>query len=191
MKFKYYKFVLTLIGAVFILLCGCTKQEVTESNGVMWVGNSPETNKSKSPYLINLENLIENKDHTFTWIWSVSNLHPGSGAPGSGTVQDLISWGITLGSCTDINQIVYGSTSSDGITWTNFEPAITVETQLPGFAKPVLMFDQGTVNDQKSFYKLVILPKLSTTPDIIAIYKSGTITGSGTFTIQGFGCPTY
>jgi hypothetical protein len=182
---RTYFFIFSLAS---LFLLGCKKEEITDENRLMWVGNSPEAGIQRSPYLVKLENKIENKDKTFTWIWSVVNSNPGSGSPESGTVQDLVSWGITLGSCANVDQIIYGSTSPDGITWTNFEPKITLEAAIFGFSKPLLMFNQGTIKNQKSYYKLVVLPKLSTTPDISAVYKSGSLTGSGAFTMSGFGC---
>lgn len=180
-------FLMFSLASLFLL--GCKKEGNTDENSMMWVGNSPEAGIKKSPYIVKLENKIQNKDKTSTWIWTVVNSNPGSGAPGSGTVQDLVSWGITLGSCTNIDQVIYGSTSPDGITWTNFEPKVTMDASISGFSKPLLMFNQGTIKNQKSYYKLVVLPNLSTTPDISAVYKSGSITGSGAFTMNGFGCP--
>ena len=190
MNLQPLKATFLMIAVISVLLFGCKKEENSDENSMLWVGNSPTAIIKSSPYVVTLENKIQNKDKTFTWIWSVSNSKPGSGTPGSGTVQDLVSWGITLGSCANIDQIIYGSTSPDGIIWTNFQPKITKETSVEGFSKPVLMFNQGTKTDQKSYYKLVVLQKLGTTPDISAVYKSGSLTGSGAFTMSGFGCPT-
>ena len=187
MKFNVLKLVF-LVSTVFSLfVTGCKKEEITDESHMMWVGNSPIAGNDKSAYLVTLENNFKNKNGTYTWIWSVTNTNPGSGAPGSGTAQDLKSWGITLGSCADLGQIISGSTSPDGVTWKNFNPEMKEVSA--SVAKPVIMFEQGTVDKQKSYYKLVVTQNFSTNKSVTAFYKSGEVTGSGVLTISGFGCP--
>ncbi len=170
------------------LISACSKEPLADKTSIMWVGTSPTSDAGKTLYEVKLENTISNKNDTYTWIWSVVNLKPGSGQAGSGTAQDLQSWGITLGNCADINQIVGGSTSADGINWKNFSPELTADAPA-SIGQPLLMFNQGTVKDQKSYYKLVVLKKFGTKTDLKAVYKSGNLTGSGVLTTSGFGCP--
>ena len=179
-----------LITTVFTLLTSaCQKEPNTEPAGVMWVGNSPGSGYQKPAYDIKLENKIRNKNGTYTWIWSVSNTKPGDGTPGSGTVQDLKSWGFTLSSCAGLGQIISGSTSPDGVTWSNFNPEIKTVSGISGASKAALMFEQGTVKSQKSYYKLLVTRNFSTDEQVKAVYQSGDLTGSGTIVISGIGCP--
>jgi hypothetical protein len=187
MKFNALKLVFLISTVLSLLVSGCKKENNMEPADMMWVGNSPIAGNQKSLYLVTLENNFKNKNGTYTWIWSVSNTNPGSGAPGSGTAQDLQSWGLTLGSCADLGQIISGSTSPDGLTWKNFNPEMKEVSA--SVAKPVIMFEQGTVNKQKSYYKLVVSQNFSTNKTVTAFYKSGAVTGSGVLTIAGFGCP--
>lgn len=187
MNNKALQVIFLFFTAFSLLVSGCKKEADLGEPGIMWVGNSPGSETSKSPYNVLLENKIQNKNGTFTWIWSVSNSNPGSGAPGSGTAQDLLSWGITLGSCADLGQVISGSTSPDGVTWNNFNPEVKSNPEVTSTSKPVLMFEQGTYKSQKSYYKLIVSRNFSVNNSISAIYKTGA--GSGNLTISGFGCP--
>ena len=177
-----------LASIVFItLLSGCEKEPDLEQSSVMWVDNSPKSEAAKPGYIAKLENKILNKNKTYTWIWSVTNPNPGDGTPGSGTAQDLVSWGITLGRCATMGQIIIGSTSPDGVTWKNFNPEVNTISDLSSALKPVLMFKQGTNKSQKSYYKLVVNRNFSVNNSVSAVYKSST--GAGVLTTSGFGCP--
>lgn len=169
------------------LLSGCEKEPALEQSSVMWVDNSPKSEAAKPLYIVKLENKILNKNKTYTWIWSVTNPNPGNGTPGSGTAQDLVSWGITLGSCANMGQIIIGSTSPDGITWKNFNPEVNTVSEINSISKPILMFDLGTNRSQKSYYKLVVNGNFSVNNSVSAVYKSGD--KAGVLTISGFGCP--
>lgn len=177
-----------LASIVFItLFTGCEKEPNAEQSSVMWVENSPNSGAAKPLYIVKLENKILNKNKTFTWIWSVTNSNPGNGTPGSGTAQDLVAWGITLGSCANMGQIISGSTSPDGLTWENFNPEVNTVSELNSVSKPILMFQQGTNENQKSYYKLVVTRNFSVNNSVSAVYKSNA--GTGVLTISGFGCP--
>ncbi|NEU08370.1 hypothetical protein GZH53_08625 [Flavihumibacter sp. R14] len=178
-----------LVSTVFsLLLSSCEKEPDMEPAGLMWVENSP-TGTGKPAYDIKLENKIRNKNGTYTWIWSVINTKPGDGTPGSGTVQDLQSWGFSLGSCADLGQVISGSFSPDGVSWHNFNPEIKTVEGIPGGSGKALMFEQGTVKNQKSYYKLLVTRSFSTDDKVKAVFKSGKLTGSGTILISGIGCP--
>jgi hypothetical protein len=170
-----------------MLLTGCEKEPVLEQSSVMWVDNSPKSGAAKSLYIVKLENKILNKNKTYTWIWSVINSNPGDGTPGSGTAPDLLAWGITLGSCASMSEVIVGSTSPDGVSWKNFNPEINTISDLNTSTKPVLMFQQGTNKSQKSYYKLVVNRNYSISNSVSAVYKSDSETGI--LTISGFGCP--
>jgi hypothetical protein len=181
---------LILLGtAIFSLLfSGCEKEHGLELPGQEWGENTTSSRNKKPLYLFSLENKFKNKNGTYTWIWSVSNAKPGDGTPASGTAQDLKSWGITLGSCATPGHIISGSTSPDGISWTNFTPEIKSEVS-SSLSNPVIMFQQGTVRNQKSYYKLVVTQNYSVNQSVSAFYQSGDITGNGVITVSGFGCP--
>jgi hypothetical protein len=183
------KAVLLFSIAFTLLVTSCQKEPDLEPAGMMWVGNSPASGSQKPAYDIKLENKIRNKNGTYTWIWSVTNTKPGDGTPGSGTVQDLQSWGFTLSSCAGLGQVISGSTSPDGVSWSNFNPEIKTVSGISGGSKPALMFEQGTVKSQKSYYKLLVTRNFSTDEKVNAVYKSGDLTGSGTIVISGIGCP--
>lgn len=175
--------------AIFSLLfSGCEKEYGSPHAGQQW-GESATISGNKKPlYLFSLENKFKNKNGTYTWIWSVTNTRPGDGSPSSGTAQDLKSWGITLGSCATQGQIIVGSTSPDGINWTNFNPQTKSDVS-SGLSNPVIMFQQGTLRNQKSYYKLVVTQNYSINQSVPAFYQSGDITGNGVISVSGFGCP--
>jgi len=182
--------VVFLFAAIFsLLITSCQKEANMDPAGMMWVGNSPGSDNQKPAYDIKLENKFRNKNGTYTWIWSVTNTRPGDGAPGSGTSQDLQSWGFTLSGCAGLGQIISGSTSPDGISWKNFNPEIKSVNGLQGGAQEAMMFEQGTVSNQKSYYKLLVTRNFSTDDKVKAVYKSGDLTGSGTIVVSGIGCP--
>lgn len=189
MSFKALLSNFLILTTVALLISGCEKEANLEKPGMMWVGNSPSAQTQKPLYDVKLETKMKNKNGTYTWIWSVSNINPGSGKPGSGTAQDLQSWGITMGSCADINQILQGSTSPDGIVWTNFNPEVKSDVNVVSNSKPLVMFNLGTTKNQKSYYKLVVLRNFDTNKVTTAVYQSGSVTGSGLLTTTGFGCP--
>jgi len=170
-----------------LLITSCDKEPDMDPAGIMWVGNSPIPGTQKPAYDIKLEHKFRNKNGTYTWIWSVTNTRPGDGTPGSGTSQDLQSWGFTLSSCAGLGQIISGSTSPDGVSWSNFNPEIKSVNGIAGGSQPALMFEQGTVKNQKSYYKLLVTRNFSTDDKVKAVYKSGDLTG--TIVISGIGCP--
>lgn len=172
---------------IITLFTGCEKEPMLDESSVMWVDNSPKSEAVKPLYMVKLENKILNKNKTYTWIWSLTNTNPGNGTPGSGTAQDLLSWGISLGSCASMSEVIVGSTSPDGVNWKNFNPEMNTISDLNSASKPVVMFHQGTTKSQKSYYKLVVSKNFSINNSVSAVYKSNSQTG--VLTISGFGCP--
>ncbi|HUH34116.1 MAG TPA: hypothetical protein VLZ28_09180 [Daejeonella sp.] len=177
---------LVLIVSI-VLLTGCEKEPDSEQSSIIWVENSPKSGTEKPLYVVKLENKILNKNKTYTWIWSVTNSKPGDGTPGSGTAKDLLSWGITLGNCASMSEVIIGSTSPDGVTWKNFNPEINTVSELKSVSKPILMFQQGTNKSEKSYYKLVVSRNYSVNNSVSAVYRSSS--EAGVLTISGFGCP--
>ena len=86
-----------------------------------------------------------------------------------------------------MSEVIVGSTSPDGVTWTNFNPEINTISDVNSASKRVLMFQQGTTRSQKSYYKLVVTKNFSINNSVSAVYKSDSQTG--VLTISGFGCP--
>ena len=140
-----------------------------------------------SPYNVYLFSITDNNDGTYTWEWRVRNLTPGNGNPGTGTVQDLSHWGITLGNCVKPENIVSGATSTNGTTWNAFTPEFKVDPSQDCYAQSVIKFSLGTSGTNISYYRLTINKNVSHT-STVAIYKSGSNTGCGTLETCGFGC---
>ena len=138
-----------------------------------------------TPYTVSLLTRKSNGDGTYTWIWSVSNPNPGNGT--NGTVQDLSHWGISLGACAKISDIVSASTSTNGVNWTSFTPEYKQDRSQDCYSGAVLKFDVGTSGTNKTYYKLVVNGNFSS-EKVTGIYKSGNRTGCGTFQICGLGC---
>ncbi|HEY1023751.1 MAG TPA: hypothetical protein VGE26_01200 [Sphingobacteriaceae bacterium] len=144
-----------------------------------------ETLDEAVPYTVSLLRRKANDDGTFTWIWSVTNPKPGNGS--NGTVQDLSHWGISLGDCASLKDIVQVSTSTDGNNWKNLEVSYKQDKSQDCYSSPVLKFDAGTSNTKTTYYK-VILNKDFSVEKRDAYFKSGKNTGCGTFKICAIGC---
>jgi hypothetical protein len=186
------KGIFMVAAAVAMLFVACEKEQLTGEKISLSGENmslSTFSSISTSPYKVVLENKISNVDGTFTWTWSVQNTNPGNGKIGSGTVQDLSHWGVTLGTCATMADVVSGATSADGIVWTAFTPSLQIDKSQACYANSVVKFDIGTVGNQKSYYKLTISKDLETDATVTALFKSGKNTGCGTFLFPGFGCP--
>lgn len=162
---------------------GKSIENAAVNNKAMTLSVSSE--ESDLPYNISLLSRKSNGDGTYTWIWSVTNPNPGNGK--NGTVQDLSHWGISLGECAGLGDIVSAATSTDGIHWNSFSPSLKVDKSQDCYTAEVLKFDVGT-NGSKTTYYQVTLNKNFTTEKRDAYYKSGANTGCGTFTICGIGC---
>ena len=143
---------------------------------------------SASPYNVYLYKITDNQDGTFTWEWRIRNLNPGNGS--NGTVQDLSHWNIDLGDCITAENIISGSTSTNGTTWTPITKknlVIKQDKSQDCYADPIFKFDVGTTDSDISYYRLTINKNVSHTA-VTAVYKSGKNTGCGVFTTCGFGC---
>lgn len=139
-----------------------------------------------SPYVVSLLAHSSNGDGTYTWIWSVTNPNPGNG--NDGTVQNLSHWGLSLGACAAITDIVSAATSTNGVNWTSFSPSYKEDKSQDCYTEAVLKFDAGTTGSQTTYYKLIVNKKFSVEKRD-ALYKSGNTTGCGTFKICAIGCP--
>lgn len=142
---------------------------------------------STSPYNIYLYDITNNGNGTYTWEWRVRHLTSGNGKPGTSTVQDLSNWGITLGDCIKTQNIVSGSTSSNGSTWKSFTPEFKIDKSQDCYNQSLVKFDVGTKNSDISYYRLTINKNVSHT-QVPVLYKSGKNTGCGTLKTCGFGC---
>lgn len=119
------------------------------------------------------------------WIWSVQNSNPGNG--NNGTVQDLSHWGMQFGPCFIWSSVVSAAYSSNGTSWTNFNPSYSIDPSQSCMTTPLLKFDFGTSGSSKSYYKLLL-----NTYYLVGVsqgyYKSGNRTGCCTFSFAGVGC---
>ena len=140
---------------------------------------------ASSPYSVHISDLYKEGDN-WVWIWEIKNLKPGNGT--NGTVQDLSHWGIDLGKCVGLNDIVLAAYSQDKLNWTNFTPKFEADPSQECSTNKYVKFDFGTTGTQSSWYKMVITKNV-THVDTEALYKSGTNTGCGVFETCGFGCP--
>jgi hypothetical protein len=122
-------------------------------------------------YVVKLESATYANGKT-TFVWSVYNPKPGNGT--NGTYQDLSHFGVVLGSCVDLKDIVSGGSYGK-------DPSQNCYTS------PYLKFDYGTNGTQKATYTLVLNGKYGVAPTT-AVFKSGVRTGCCTTTIQGVGC---
>ncbi|MGH2553986.1 MAG: hypothetical protein ACRDEB_09725 [Chitinophagaceae bacterium] len=148
---------------------------------------NPDPSQSSSiPYTVNLENSSQ-VGSNYEWIWSVTNNNPGNGK--KGTFQDLSHWGIKLDEigCNYSSQIVGAAFSHNGTSWTYFNPAIKTDPSQNCMTEPVLKFDFGTTGSSPSYYKLIVNSENQPSP-VQAYYKSGSVTGCGTFSIESIGC---
>src|SRR5690606_12835801 len=94
------------------------------------------SSESTAPYTVSL--LAYNKDDghgNFIWIWSVENPNPGNGQ--NGTAQDLSHWGITLGPCAVLKNVVSAATSNNGKDWTSFTPSYKQDKSQGCYSEPV------------------------------------------------------
>jgi hypothetical protein len=183
-----------LIASLLLLVVSCSKNADyrTEINfneepapaidntqsGTMSLGN---------PYSVLLENVINNGDNTWTWIWSITNPNPGNGS--DGTAQGLSNWGFTFGACVTASNLVSAGYSADGTNWTDFAPSIAIDPSQTCFTRPVLKFDSGTTDGQKTWYRLTVNKEFPVNNTATGYFKSGTRTGCGTFNFPGIGCP--
>jgi hypothetical protein len=155
---------------------GCTDQKKMGVNSASIL--------SSSPYNVHISDLNQ-VGTNYTWIWTIKNNNPGNGQ--NGTVQDLSHWGIDLGSCVKLGDIIEAAYSSDKVNWTLFTPKFEVDKSQKCSDSKFIKFDFGTKGSIPSYYKLVITKNVTRT-DTKSIYKSGNNTGCGVFTTCGFGC---
>ena len=157
-----------------VAMAGCSSEKLMAS-GAMSVS-------SVSPYNVHISNL-QKEGNNWVWIWEIKNKKPGNGE--SGTVPDLKSWGIDLGDCMGLGDIVEAAYSSDKVSWTTFTPKFEADKSQNCSEARYINFDLGTTGSKSSYYKLVITRDITYT-STEAIYTSAA--GCGIFFTCGFGC---
>ena len=195
MKLKTISKIILLTLSLGLTISSCEKDTQSEQVIPQDVEKTSQSKTSNgglnaivtSPYIVSLESKTKNSDGTFTWVWSVLNSNPGKGKIGSGTAQDLSHWGMTLGNCATVADVVAGATSADGVKWNTFAPSLQLDKSQICSLNPVIKFELGTIGAKKSYYSLTIKKDLETA-NVIALFKSGTSTGCGLFMFPGFGC---
>ncbi|MBC7744566.1 MAG: hypothetical protein H7096_05640 [Flavobacterium sp.] len=161
-----------------LVMEGCTDKLKMEVGG--------NSISASSPYNVHISDLYKDANGNYVWIWEIKNENPGNGS--GGTVQDLSHWGIDIGKCVLLGDIVEASYSANKTNWTVFTPEFKEDKSQDCSSANYIKFDFGTTGTASSYYKLVITKNV-THVDTEAIYKSGTNTGCGVFETCGFGCP--
>ena len=157
-----------------IVLQGCNDQKQMSANGT--------TISSNSPYNVHISQL-RREGSNWVWVWEIKNKKPGNGE--NGTVPDLIKWGIDLGDCIGLEDIVEASYSTDKESWTTFTPKFEEDQSQNCSQSKYLSFNLGTTGSNVSYYKLVITKNVVHTNTEV-LYTS--TSGCGLFFTCGFGC---
>ncbi|WP_051189719.1 ice-binding family protein [Daejeonella oryzae] len=182
-----------LFAGYGILMTGCVKDQAKiplNSAAIAEQGCTPQnqmsaggtSNSASSPYNVHIS-YLKKEGNNYVWIWEVKNTKPGNGE--NGTVPDLLKWGIDLGDCIGLEDIVQASYSKDNKSWTDFSPSFEADQSANCSTNKYLSFDLGTTGSQTSYYKLVITKNVTHT-DTEALYTSAA--GCGLFITCGFGC---
>ena len=187
------KFAATLVfAASSILMSGCDKNQVeiplipdavmqgcTDQKQMSSGGTSVS---ASSPYNVHIS-YLKKEGANWVWIWEIKNKKPGNGE--NGTVPDLTKWGIDLGDCIGLEDIVEASYSQDKKSWTTFTPKFEGDQFQNCSQNKYLSFNLGTTGSNVSYYKLVITKNVTHT-NTEALYTSAS--GCGLFITCGFGC---
>lgn len=196
MKKIMYSSAIILI-AIATIVTGCKKEKSAQSKpkvekfakaictGKIANAKGAITTSAESlPYEVSLLSRTPDGNGNYVWTWSIKNPNPGNGT--DGTVQNLSHWGITLGTCVQLSNILKAEYSKNETDWTTFNPEYKKDKSQDCYTGSVLKFDAGTDDSETSYYRLTVNVNL-TTEKVLALYKSGKSTGCGTFEICGFG----
>lgn len=179
------------IAALTIFAAGCSKEELTTSEkfdakDLMLASTTALTTNTGGAYTNIFEGKAANGDGTWTYTWSMQN-NTGS--------QNLSHWVMDLGTCVTIDDVVSASQGADlnnmssvQVLWAA-DPSLS-NANLTGcnITVPVFKFGQGTPDaTTKVYYSITISKNVETAP-VTGYYKSGKITGCGSFRFTGLGC---
>lgn len=188
MNLKLTKLIASI--AFLSLSLGCSKEQIStenlNANGIMAAGPTAEVSSTTGAYTNIYEGKVANGDGTWTYTWSMQN-NTGS--------QNLSHWVMDLGSCVRIEDVVSASEGADRnamtavpVLWAP-DPSLT-NINLGGcnITASVFKFQLGTPDALTKVYYSIRLSKNVGTANVTGYYKSGKITGCGTFTFTGLGC---
>jgi hypothetical protein len=183
--------IFSLFSLIFFI-SKCTKSKIEEPamsvvemqdlENQQEVALGKDSASSISPYSVRIA-YKKRVGNDWVWIWEIKNRKPGNGE--NNTVQNLSSWGIDLGDCIGLGDIVESAYSNDKVSWTTFTPTFEVDPSQNCSEKKYLKFNFGTSGSTSSYYKLVISKQV----DIVqteALFNSGS--RCGLFVTCGFGC---
>jgi hypothetical protein len=185
---------ITKIGLFVALIAfsvGCNKDQIAPQDNASTLGGvaaTATTSGTTGAYTNIFEGKQANGDGTWTYTWSMQN-NTGS--------QNLSHWVMDLGTCVTIDDVVSAAQGASLTAMTSVpvlwaaDPSLTNEN-LGGcnITASVFKFDLGTPNATTKVYYSITISKNVGTADVTGYYKSGKITGCGSFTFTGLGCET-
>jgi len=172
------------IAAALTFSAGCKKDNSLSSTNEL--SAVAEVAATGGAYTNIFEGKTDNGDGTYTYTWSMQN-NLGS--------QNLSHWVMDLGTCVTIDDVVSAAQGADlnnmssvEVLW-QADPSLS-NANLAGcnITVPVFKFSQGTINTTAKVYYSITISKNVGTADVTGYYKSGKITGCGSFTFTGLGC---
>jgi hypothetical protein len=172
------------IAAIITFSAGCQKDETISS--VNELSAVAEVSATGGAYTNIFEGKTDNGNGTYTYTWSMQN-NTGS--------QNLSHWVMDLGTCVTIDDVVSAAQGADlnnmsavEVLW-QADPSLS-NANLTGcnITVPVFKFGQGTPNATTKVYYSITISKNVGTADVTGYYKSGKITGCGSFIFTGLGC---
>lgn len=182
MNFKFTS--ILAIAAIITFSAGCQKDETISS--VNELSAVAEVSATGGAYTNIFEGKTDNGNGTYTYTWSMQN-NTGS--------QNLSHWVMDLGTCVTIDDVVSAAQGADlnnmsavEVLW-QADPSLS-NANLTGcnITVPVFKFGQGTPNATTKVYYSITISKNVGTADVTGYYKSGKITGCGSFIFTGLGC---
>ncbi|WP_276362983.1 hypothetical protein [Daejeonella sp. H1SJ63] len=182
MNFKFTS--ILAITAIITFSAGCQKDETISS--VNELSAVAEVSATGGAYTNIFEGKTDNGNGTYTYTWSMQN-NTGS--------QNLSHWVMDLGTCVTIDDVVSAAQGADlnnmsavEVLW-QADPSLS-NANLTGcnITVPVFKFGQGTPNATTKVYYSITISKNVGTADVTGYYKSGKITGCGSFIFTGLGC---
>jgi len=176
------------VAAIITITTSCKKDAVISNDSfdakeLLMASTTGSTTNTGGAYTNIFEGKTNNGNGTWTYTWSMQN-NTGS--------QDLSHWNMDLGSCVTIEDVVSASMGSDLNNMTSAPVLWEADKSLVNtgcdITVPVFKFDMGTPNGTTKVYYTITISRNVETADVTGYYKSGRITGCGSFTFTGLGC---
>ena len=189
MNLKFTTFL--AVAAIITITASCKKDEAIsnvnlDAKELLMASTTVLSTSSGGAYTNIFEGKKDNGNGTWTYTWSMQN-NTGS--------QNLSHWVMDLGSCVTIEDVVSASQGSDLNNMTSVEVLWDADPSLSNanlggcnITVPVFKFGQGTPDAATKVYYTITISKNVETAEVTGYYKSGKITGCGSFTFTGLGC---